>query len=149
VAHYFTEDNKISILTTVAEGAAAQTTITSDALNMAGFDSACFIVPVGPVTAGAVTTMKLQQSDDDGSSDAYSDVLGTSITIADSDDNKLKYLDVYRPGKQYLKIVIARATQDATVGGIFAVQYNASSLPVTQGTDVAGERHASAAEGTA
>lgn len=146
---YFTEDNKISIAATTAACVAAQTTITSSAINMAGYQGVCFVVPVGPITSGAVTTMKLQQSDDDAASDAYSDVLGTSIAIADDDDNKLKYLDVFRPGKQYVKVVVSRATQDATLGGIVAIQYNARKTPVTQGTNVAGEQHSSAAEGTA
>lgn len=146
---YFTENHKINIAATTAAGAAGQTTITSSAVNMAGFDGVCFVVPIGPITSGAVTSMKLQQSSDDGSSDNYSDVLGTSVTIADDDDNKLKYLDCYRPTKQYLKLVISRATQDATIGSVVAIQYDARTLPVTQGTNVAGEQHKDEAEGTA
>lgn len=149
MSHYFTEDHKISILSTTTQGAAGTSAITSAALNMAGFDGVCFIVPVGTVVTGAVTSMKLQQSSDDAAADDYTDVNGTSITIADTDDDKLKYLDVFRPGKQYLKLVISRATQNATVGGIIAIQYKARTRPVTQGSNVAGEQHLAEAEGTA
>lgn len=146
---YFTEDHKISIASTTTAGAAGTSAITSSAIDMAGYDNCCFLVPLGAIVSGAVTSLKLQQSSDDGGSDDYTDVTGTSITIADTDDDKLKYLDVKRPGKRYLKLVISRATQNATVGGIIAIQYGARSRPVTQGTNVAGEQHASEAEGTA
>lgn len=149
MANYLTEDCKFSIASTTTAGAAGVTTITSSAVNMAGFDGVCFVVPLGTIVSGAVTSMKLQQSSDDAGSDDYTDVTGTSITIADTDDDKLKYLDVYRPGKQYLKLVVSRATQNATLGGIVAIQYRAATRPVTQGTNVAGEQHASEAEGTA
>ncbi len=149
MADLFSERCKINIASTTTLGAAAATVITSSAVNMAGFDGVCFVVPLGTIVSGAVTSMKLQQSSDDGGSDDYSDVTGTSITIADTDDDKVKYLDVYRPGKQYLKLVVSRATQNATIGGILAIQYKAGTLPVTQGTNVAGEAHLSEAEGTA
>ena len=146
---YFTENHKIVIASTTTAGAAGTATITSDAVDTAGFSRCCFIVPVGTMVTGAVTTFKLQQSSDDAATDAYSDVLGTSVAIADDDDNKLKYLDVVRPGKRYLKVVVSRATQNATIGGIIAVLGGPRSLPPTQGTNVAGEKHTSAAEGTA
>ena len=149
MSKYFTEDNKIVIASTTTAGAAGVTAITSSAIDMAGFDGCCFIVPLGAIVGGAVTSLKLQQSSDDAATDDYSDVTGTSITIADDDDNKLKYLDVFRPTKQYLKLVISRATQNATVGGIVAIQYKARTRPVTHGTGVAGERHYAEAEGTA
>lgn len=149
MADLFSERCKINIASTTTAGAAGQTAITSSAVDMAGFDGVCFVVPLGTIVTAAVTSMKLQQSSDDAATDDYTDVTGTSITIADSDDNKLKYLDVYRPGKRYLKLVVSRATQDATIGGILAIQYKAGSLPVTQGTNVAGEVHMTEAEGTA
>ena len=148
-SHYFTEDNKIFIASTTTACAAGTTTITSSAVNMAGYDGCCFVVPVGTVVSGAVTSFKLQQSSDDAATDNYSDVLGTSVTIADTDDDGLKYLDIYRPGKQYLKLVVSRATQAATLGGIIAILYKGRTRPATHGALVAGEQWASPAEGTA
>lgn len=145
---YLTDTHKISIAATTTDCAAGQTTITSSAIDMQGFESVCFIVPVGTVATSAVTSFKMQQSSDDGATDNYSDVAGTSITIADSADDKLKYLDVVRPGKRYLKVVVSRATADATLGGIIAIQGRARTRPPTQGTDVAGEQWTTPAEGT-
>lgn len=147
--NFFTEINKITIAATTTAGAAATTDITSSAINMAGFDGCCFLVPIGAVVSGAVTSIKVQQSSDDGAVDDYSDVADSAVTIADTDDDKLKYIDVFRPGKQYLKLIVDRGTQNATVGGVIAIQYHTRSRPVTQGTNVAGERWSSAAEGTA
>ncbi len=119
---------------------------------MAGYDGALFLVPLGTIVSGAVTSIKVQQSSDDGAVDTYDDLTGSSQTIADTDDDKLVYVDVLRPGKQYLKLVVSRATQNATIGGIQVIQYQKRSKPqagITQGTNVSGEQWTSPAEGTA
>ena len=148
---YLSDETKISILSTTTAGAAGSTAITSSALDMAGHDGVLFIVPVGAVVSGAATSLKVQQSDDSGGSpDDYTDLTGTSVTIADTDDDGLKYIDVRRPGKRYLKVVCSRATQNATIGGIIAIQYGKRSLSTaSHGSGVAGEQHLSEAEGTA
>jgi hypothetical protein len=107
-------------------------------------------VPLGAIVGGAVTSLKVQQSSDDAATDDYSDVAGTSQTIADTDDDKLKYVDVLLPQKRYLKLLISRGTANATIGGILAVLYDAKGArPITQGTSVAGEQFVGPAEGTA
>lgn len=149
---YLTDKTKITIASTTTAGAAGTSAITSSAIDMAGYEGCLFLVPLGAIVSGAVTSIKIQQSDDDAASDDYTDVSGSSITIADTDDDKLKYIDVLRPGKRYLKLVCSRATQNATLGGILALQYNkrnVSGSGITQGTNVAGEAWTSAAEGTA
>lgn len=138
---------KTQLCVTPADGAAAQTAITSAAVDTKGYSGVRFLVVVGPVVSGAVTSFKLQQSDDDGASDGYSDLLGTSQTIADDADNTHFYSDVYRPGKRYMKIVITRGTQNATIGGVIAELYDADTLPVTQ--TATGETFIAPAEGTA
>lgn len=149
MAIMFTERTKVFIAATTTAGAAGTTAITSNAVDTAGYDGVCFIVPLGAIVNGAVTSMKMQQSSDDAATDDYTDVAGTSVTIADTDDDKLKYLDVCRPGKRYVKLVISRATQNATIGGVIAILYSARKRPVTHGTGVAGEQWCSPAEGTA
>lgn len=147
MAGYFSDDYKIVIATTTTEGAAGTSAITSAAVDTAGFEGCCFVIPIGAVVSGAVTSAKVQQCDTSGGS--YADLTGTSVTIADTDDDKLKYIDVKNPKEQYLKCVVSRATQNATIGGIVAVLYGARKRPVTQGTNVAGEQHTNEAEGTA
>jgi hypothetical protein len=150
VAILFTEENKIVVASLTSAGAAGQTAITSASVDTAGFDGCCFIIPTGPIVSGAVTTAKVQHSaDTSGSPDDFSDLLGSSIVIADDDDDQVKYLDVVRPQKRFLKVVVSRATQNATIGGIIAVLYRARTKPVTQPAGTEGETVISAAEGTA
>jgi hypothetical protein len=117
---------------------------------MAGFEGVLFIVPLGTIVTNAVTSLKVQQSSDDAAADDYTDLTGTSQTIADDADNGLRYVDIYRPGKRYLKLVVSRATQNATIGGIVAIQYNGKGpRPRTHGTGVSGEIFNWPIEGTA
>lgn len=149
---FLSENCKISQLSTVTAGAAATSAITSSALNMAGFDGVMFIVSLGTIVTGAVTSIKIQQSSDDGSSDDYSDVSGTGQTIADTADDTTIFSDVIRPGKQYLKLLVSRGTQNATVGSIIAIQYakrSKSQSGMTHGGSVSGEQAFTPAEGTA
>lgn len=132
--------------------AAGSTAITpSGAIDMANFEGVMFMASFGAITAGAVTSIKIQQSDDDGASDAYSDLEGTSITVADDADDKVFYVDVFKPEKRYVKMIVSRATQNAVLDSILAMQYGPRKLPtIHDSTTVGGgEFHASPAEGTA
>jgi hypothetical protein len=150
VPNYITENAKISPAITPANGAAGQTAIEGSALDMSGFDSACCIVYMGPITSGAATSIKLQQSDDsDGDPDGWSDITGTSQTVADDADNTIFVIDFKRPTKRYVRVYVSRATQNATVGGAVYVQEDARTRPVTQPAGVNVEKFYAAAEGTA
>lgn len=132
--------------------AAGQTAITPSAgIDMAGFETCLFLVPFGAITAGGAQSIKVQQSSDDGVADAYSDLEGTSVTVAADQDNKIACVEVVRPQKRYLKLIVSRATQDSVVDGVFALLGGATTLPVTQPASVmaASEVHVSPAEGTA
>lgn len=147
---YLTDNAKISIVSTTTQGAAGTSAITSSAVDMAGYDGCLFIVPVGAVVSGAVTSLKVQQCDTTGGS--YADLTGTNQAIADTDDDKCFYVDIQRPDEQFLKLVVSRATQNATIGGIVAIQYKrgvSSSGGTSQGTNVSGEQWQRPAEGTA
>ena len=141
------KDMKISSAVTLAAGAAAATNINGSILDMEGFEGVMVKVQTGPIVAGAVTSIKMQQDSASGMG-AAQDLLGTGQTIADTDDNKMFYIDLKKPTKQFVRLVVLRATQDATVAATYE-QYGAKKRPVTHGTNVAGETHISPAEGTA
>jgi hypothetical protein len=138
---------KTQLCVTTTAGAAGTTAITSSAVDTAGFRAVRFLVVIGAVVTNAVTSIKLQQSDDDGSSDAYSDIVGSSQTIADDADDTHIYSDIYVPQKRYLKLIVSRATQNATIGGVVAELYYSRRRPVTQ--TATGESYTFPAEGTA
>lgn len=129
-----------------ADGTSA---VTSDAIDMAqsgGFRGVLVLSSLG--TAASGNLVKLQQSSDDGSSDAYSDLEGTSVTSGSSDEDI--FVDCYNPQKRYLKAVFTRGTS-STLESVWAVLYDPMSEPVdntTTGT-IAGEAHVGPAEGTA
>jgi len=119
-------------------------------VDTAGFDTCTFIVGFGAIVAGAATSIEVHQSDDDGVADAYSALLGSKVTVADDDDDKLVYVEIERPRKRYLKCLVNRATQNSTVELILAVLSGAKRVPITADTTVAaGEKHVSPVEGTA
>jgi len=115
-------------------------------VDMAGYDAVCFVTSFG--TAASNNTIKAQQSSDDGGSDGWSDLEGTSTTSGSSDEDC--YLDIVRPTKRYVRLVGLRGTS-STLESVWAFRYRPSSSPAdntTSGT-ITGEAHVSPAEGTA
>jgi len=151
---FLTDFSKPCQIVTTTAGAAAATDITSSAVDMADYDGCLFLVAFGAIVTNAVTTIKLQQSDDSGGSpDDFSDIVGTSQTVADDKDNTSFVIDFRRPQKRYLKLIVTRATQNATVGAVYAIPYNKGSRSAdisAAGTAISGsERFLNVAEGTA
>lgn len=138
------------VMNAVAAGTSDQTSSAVDMGVAEKFDELTFLAAFGTLTAGQVTSIKATQSDDDGSSDAYSDIEGSaSAALADADSNKMIALTV-RPTKRYVKLVIDRGTQNAVIDGVFALLGRPHKVPVTQpSTIVAWETHDNPAEGTA
>ena len=137
--------------TRVSNAVAAGTTdVNSTGVDMNGYDDVTFVVDFGAITATAVTSVKAQQSDDDAVADAYSDLEGTSVSVADDDDAGIVVLQVHKPLKRYVRCVIDRGTENAVIDTAVAVQSMAHEEPVTQDSTVVGsEYHVSPAEGTA
>jgi hypothetical protein len=138
--------NELLHQTGVVYTAAGTSTLTSAAVDMAGYEGAVCFAKFG--TAAADNTLKAQQSSDDGSADAYADLLGTSVGVGASDETV--FLDIKKPRERYLKFLALRGTS-TTLEYMIVFKYGARSLPVdntTAGT-IHGEQHVSPAEGTA
>ena len=120
-------------------------------IDMQGFDGVQFILLVGALTATQVTGLKAQQGNASNLSDA-ADLAGTAVgPLADADGNKALVLDVYRPLERYIRPVVTRATANAVIDGVIAIQYRGRKAPVTQDTTfvAANKMLVSPAEGTA
>ena len=125
---------------------AATSEVSSDSVDMLGYDGALFFSSFG--TADATNSLKLQQSSDDASTDAYSDLEGTSVASGTSDEDV--WIDITQPGKRYLKLIATRGAS-STLESMWVIQYKARALPVdntTSGT-IVGEQFNGPAEGTA
>ncbi|MEN1679879.1 MAG: hypothetical protein AAGJ46_09810 [Planctomycetota bacterium] len=121
--------------TRVANAAAAgQTEVVSTSIDGRGFDACEFVVSFGAIVTGAVTTVKAQGSADNTT---FTDLAGVSQSVADDADNSVVIVDVGHPRHRYLRCVVTRATQDATVDGIVAQQYLAREEPVDHDEAVA------------
>lgn len=133
--------------TRVSNAVAAGTTdVESTSVDMADFDSVAFTVAFGAIVSGAVTSVKLQGS---ANNSTWVDLEGTSITVADTDDNDLVISDQIRPNYRYVRCVVDRGTQNATIDVIIAHQYAARFLPVTQPATTLVETHVASVAGTA
>lgn len=134
-----------------AGAAAGTTTITPTAgIDMQGFNTVAFLVLIGTVTSTGVPSIKLQQSDDDGVADGYSDLEGSAFAVTDADGDEVIAVEVIRPTKRYVKCLVLRTTANVVLDGILAILGGAQSLPVTQPATINGkEVFVSPAEGTA
>lgn len=133
--------------------AAGVTTINGNGIDTAGFDGVCFVAHIGTLTAGQVTFMKVQMSNDNGVADAYADYGGTGGKcgpMADGDSNKCLVLDVFQPTKRWVRPVIVRGTQNAVIDSVVTILYRAmKQAPVQPTSDVSASLQlASPAAGT-
>ncbi|MCC6311189.1 MAG: hypothetical protein IT345_09780 [Trueperaceae bacterium] len=121
----------------------------SDIIDMAGYEGIRFILAVGTITSGAVTSCKVQQNTANSSS-GMADLLGTSQTIADSDSDQLVVTEIYRPRERYVRMVVDRGTQNAVIDGLIVELYGQRLEGISSHATVVGtEIHASPAEGQA
>ena len=118
--------------------AAAQSLLTGDIVDMQSFDAVTFIAFLGDVLDTAVLTLQAQQGDQSDGSDATNlpGVLATFTADATSADNNMLAVEIARPTKRFLRVTLTRATANAAVDGIVAVQSNPAEAPVTQDTSV-------------
>lgn len=140
---------KVTPAITIAAGAAGATDVVGATLDMADADGVLVIVNFGPITAGAVTSFKLQQGAASDLSDA-ADLAGTQQAVADDEDNTSRYVDLLKPAERYVRVYVDRATQNATLNATY-IQYKLRKCPpAAQGTGITGgEKHETPAEGTA
>ena len=114
------------------------------------YDEVTFILALGTITSTGTPGLKAQQSDDDGSSDGYSDIEGSLQTVADTESGKIVALTIYRPGKKWVRPTVLRPTANAVIDGVIAVLGKPRKLPTAQSADVSASKLlAEPAEGTA
>ena len=131
--HTLFDQVKITKLMNSTVGASGTTDLESSALDMTGYDGVLFLINWGAITSGGVQSAYLEQCDTTGGS--YAHLTGSRVTVADSDDNKITALNLWRPREEFIKVGIFRATQVSTVESIVAIQYKGDHKnPITQGT---------------
>jgi hypothetical protein len=138
-------------VTTALDYASANADRDGAGLDMSGFEGVLMVVKFAAIAAGAVTSIKAQQSDDDGVADAYSDLLGSKIDVAADDDNQIFIIDLVKPRKRFVRLVVDKDAANVTAESALYIQYGAHKKPVVQtvADEVTYERHVSPDEGVA
>jgi hypothetical protein len=127
----FLKDCKITrVMNAVAAGTSEQK---SSVLDMAGFDSVCFILALGTVTDASVVTATIYENTASSTSSPAPVTSGVVATLtASTDSNHLLVTEVIQPVKEFVFLDITRVTQNAAIDSVIAIQFNAKNKPVTQ-----------------
>jgi hypothetical protein len=131
------KDVKITVVEAAA--AAGTSTLTTDVLDMSGYEGVMFIAMLGDVTDTSVLTLTVKGNSANSTSSPTpvtqkaSDAFTASATSADS---KVIVVDVFKPTLRYQFAELSRATANAVVGGIIAIQYCARVKPTSQDASV-------------
>ena len=112
--------------------AAGATNVNATHVDMQGFDGVLFIMGVGALTATQLTALKAQGGALANDTDQADLVGAVTPNLADGDSNRLVFLDVYRPNQRYIRAVALRATANAVIDFVIAIQYR--GLKLGQGT---------------
>ena len=131
------KDVKITVVSPAAT--AATSAIDSSILDMQGYEGVMFIALTGDVTATSDLTLTIK-----GNSANHLTVptpitqKATTLFTADatSADSKALVVDLYKPALRYVFANLTRATANAVIGGIIAIQYNSTNKPTTNDASV-------------
>lgn len=100
---------KIASSLDYASGATDRNGATVDTL---GFAGVIFAVKLAAVATGGTNAIKLQHGDASNASD-MADIKGSKVTVADDDDNQLFLLQVEKPTKRYVRVVMDKDATNA------------------------------------
>lgn len=131
----------------VLDYASGTATRNSDAVDTRGFRGVTFVVHYAAIAAGAATTVKLQGATTSNFATPI-DLIGTSITVADDDDNEVRVLELYAPIHRYIRVVVVKDASNAVAESAVAYLYDADEEPVAHAVDAIAEFHHAIGAGT-
>jgi hypothetical protein len=115
----------------VAAGAAIDQN--SDIIDMAGFDSVTFLVPITDSVATGVATLTVEASDEnsDTGMTAINGAVATATSAAADDLNgQFLEVEVRRPEKRYVQAVLTSGTANIAFGNTLAILGEPRTKPV-------------------
>ena len=140
-------DEKIITALDYVSGTADRNGATVD---MANWETLIVIFKMATIASSAVQTIKFQQDSASGMGTA-ADLLGTSVAIADDDDDQIFWIEITKPRERYVRAVIDKDGSNACAESAIYILRGLKKLPVDNVVDdtITGELHVSPAEGTA
>lgn len=123
--------------------ASANSDRNSEVIDTLGYDGCCIVVHFATIAANAATSLYVQHADvasDENTLTSGANVSGSSQTIADNDDNKVKYIE-FTPSKRYAMLCMDKDGTNACAESAIAYLYKSKETPVTQsgGTTTVGD----------
>lgn len=131
---YRTIAERLNVGGLVSDGSTG--TVNGNGMDTKGLEQLCVYLHTGVAAAGGTLDVKLQHSDDDGASDAYSDITGAAYSqktdaAADEDTVHVAWMTTNLPGKKrYVRAVSVVATA-AYPHGVTMVAGGAHDRPVS------------------
>lgn len=122
----------------LSDGIAAGTgdTQTSSAVNLNLDQAVMLSIILGTVASGGAGLIKVQGSNDNGVADPFVDLMNTGVPYTSANSGQGIIIDLYRPQKRYLQVVIERTGGgNATVQSIVAYVYHLFLAPESPGTN--------------
>jgi hypothetical protein len=94
-------------------------------------DAACmFLITLGTVSTNGAGLIKVQMSADNNVTDPFTDVAGSGIPWAVGNTLQTAVIDIYRPWKRYLQVVLLRTGGGNTViSAVTALTYHLGVAP--------------------
>lgn len=131
----------MKVLMVEAAAAAGQTLLTTDVVDMQGFDSVAFIAVLGDVTDTSALVLTGFTNDTNDTASPTQLAKPVSFTAGASDaDNKMLVLELYKPRERYVYATLARGVANAAVNCILAVLFNSNERPTVQDATVIASR---------
>ena len=129
--HRFYEDVKIVPIAAYASGTADRN---SEVIDTQGYGGCCVVIHHAAVGNSGTYDIYLASSDaasDHTTLTAGSAVATSSQTVADADDDTVKYID-FIPEKRYYQVTFNKDASTTYAESAVAFLYNAKARPVTQ-----------------
>lgn len=138
----FGQRTRLQVASALVETTVTSATATnSSGVDTKGFEACTFAVVLRAIVATQIASVKIQQSDDDGSGDAYADIpvqeaigadvetpaVGT-IEILDADDNTTKLLGTVGK-KRWQRCVVTTTTTDSIIFSIDSILGHPKNAP--------------------
>jgi hypothetical protein len=110
--------NNFKITLVKAAQTEAGTDVTTDIIDMAGFEGVVFFGTIA--TANAANYIYAQQ-DTASNGATMADLAGTKVVAAAN--GQVVWLDIYKPEKRYVRAYIERGGANTATGDFYAIQY--------------------------
>ena len=123
--------NQIAIAT--GSRASGTSDINGASTDLFGFSCAVLMVEFGSISASAVTSVKVQDSDD---GTTWADLANSEQSVEADDDHNVVMIELTHPLKRYARAHIDRGTAAATITTARWLLGHAAAEPVTQSSDV-------------